>query len=371
MTGVRQSFVFCREADGFDTGKSEEDKWVAPPPGSFFSSTHTRSVTKVYTEGSKFPDTFAYGQLSGSWEWTFLMDYDYLEPLLLAFEGEGGGEDVSSGVFEFTKANNRRVPSFCVRGKILNRITDGAWESGLKDETYILTGCVVKTIRFSKSAGASQVQVSMSGFYANEHMDLGNLDSTDYVEYEGHLVEFQCMFAGDEYVANTESLSVGVENTASAIYTTCTPIASNFAEGQASLTFGTMCYSNDPTHYKTRMYSGGRDKTALYPNHKNLGPIPLVTLKSYNAEQVSYDENGGCTVDFDAAWKKATRTAEFRLTGVAIKGLTRQKGDGSKLQDQINSTDILKIVLAVKSPAYAALKLTSRSDVWSKGPHTI
>lgn len=368
MSGVRQSIVFCREKDGFDTGKNKDDKWIAPPPGTFFSSTHNRSVTKVYTEGSKFPDTFAFGQVQGSWEWTFNMDYDYLEPFMLAFEGEGDGEDSANGVFEFTKSNSRRVPSFCVRGKILNKITEGTWEDGLKDETYILTGCVVKTLRFSKSAGASQVQVSMSGLYANEHMILGDLTATDYEEYGGHLVEFQCMFVGDEYVANTESLSVGVENSASAVYTTCTPIASNYAESQTSLTFTTMCYANDPMRYRTRMYSGGSDRTALYPYHKNMTPIPSVSLKSYNAESVSYDENGGCKVDLVAAQGNANRTAEFRLTDVVIKGLTRQKGDGSKLQDQINSTDMRKLVLAVKSPAY---KGKTREDVWSTGPHCI
>jgi len=368
MSGVRQSIVFCREKDGFDTGKAEGDKWVAPPPGTFFSSTHNRSVTKVYTEGSKFLDTYAYGQVQGSWEWTFNMDYDYLEPFLLAFEGVGTGENTSGGVFEFTKSNSKRVPSFCVRGKILNRITDGTWEENLQDEMYILTGCVVKTVRFSKSAGASQVQVSMSGLYANEHMVLGDLEATDYTEYNGHLVEFQCMFADDEYVANTESLSVGVENSASAIYTTCTPIASNFAESQTSITFGTMCYANDPTRYRTRMYSGGRSKTADYPNHKNLGPISSVKLKSYNAESVTYDNDGGCTVDMAGAMAKATRTAEFRLTDVVIKGLTRQKGDGSKLQDQINSTDVRKLVLVIETPA---CKVASRDEIWSKGPHVI
>lgn len=366
MTGVRQSFAFCIERNGFDTGKASNDSWIAPPPGSFLSTTHTRSVTKVYTEGSKFWDTLAYGQLNGSWEWTFTMDYDYLEPIALAFEDVSIASD---GTVTFEKSNKDRVPSFCIIRRVLNRMTDGRWESGLKDETVVLTGCVVKTIRFSKSAGASQVNVSMNGFYADEHMVLADKDLDPlYQEYTGSLVEFQCMFVGDvaadNYVANTESLSVGIENSASQVFTTCTPIASNFSESQTSFSFGTMAYSNDPEKYKKRLYNGGTGDR-LYPGHKNMTPVPKITLASYNTESVSYDENGGKTISV-SSYTGAGRTALFTLSDVAIKSLTWQKGDGSRLQDQINSTDCREVVLKVKTPVYKG-----KSDVFKDSIHKL
>lgn len=364
MSGVRQSFVYCREKDGFDTGIASKDAWIAPPPGSFFSATHTRSVTKVYTEGSKYWDTVAYGQLSGSWEWTFTMDYDYLEPFALAFDKVS----ISGDTFTFTKENNLRVPSFCVRGKILNDITNSRWNDAGEDETYTLTGCVVKTIRFSKSAGASQVSVSMSGFYANEYMVLDDLDATDYQDYDGHLVEFSCMFIGNDYMADTESLSVGIENSASAIYTTCSPIASNFAESQTSFTFGMMAYANNPDRYWTRLYGGGvkatETKGYYYPHHKNMAPVPQIDLKSFNTDAITYDsDTGKASADFTTALGNATRTATISLVKTVIKSLTRQKGDGSKLQDQINSTDVQKVQLVVKTPYYSGV--SSRDGMWA------
>lgn len=367
MTGVRQSFAFCIERNGFDTGKASSDSWIAPPPGSFLSTTHTRSTTKVYTEGSKFWDTVAYGQLNGSWEWTFTMDYDYIEPIALAFE------DVtieSDGTVTFQKSNIDRVPSFCIIRRVLNRITDGRWESGLKDETVILTGCVVKTIRFSKSAGASQVNVSMNGFYADEHMVLHDKNMpTLYQDYTGSLVEFECMFIGDikaeNYVANTESLSVGIENSASAVFTTCTPIASNFSESQTSFSFGTMAYSNDPEKYKKRLYNGG-DGSRTYPGHKGMTPIPRINLASYSSENITYDDNGGKTVDVATGYTGAARRAVFTLTNVVIKSLTWQKGDGSRLQDQINSTEFQNLELSIKSPVFKG-----KTDLFSGSPHKL
>lgn len=367
MTGVRQSFAFCIERDGFDTGKADGDSWIAPPSGSFLSTTHTRSVTKVYTAGSKHWDTLAYGQLNGSWEWTFTMDYDYLEPIALAFEDVSIDSD---GTVTFEKSDTDRVPSFCIIRRVLNRMTDGRWESNLKDETVILTGCVVKTIRFSKSAGASQVNVSMNGFYADEHMVLHDTDMpTLYQDYNGSLVEFECMFIGDvskdAYVANTESLSVGIENSASSVFTTCTPIASNFSESQTSYSFGTMAYSNDPEKYKKRLYNGG-DGTKLYPAHKGLKPISTIKLASYSSESITYDDNGGKSIDVSAGFDSAERHAVFTLSKVAIKSLTWQKGDGSRLQDQINSTDCQKVELEVKTPVYKG-----KSDIFSDSPHKL
>ena len=152
---------------------------------------------------------------------------------------------------------------------------------------------MVKTARFSRSAGSSQISVTLSGFYCDEQMILSNLTSTDYQEYNGELIEYSCLFAGaisnDNYVANTESISLGIENSAAAIYTTCTPFAKDYAEGQTSFTFGTTCYSDDPERYKLRLYGGGVKPAftkgkAISPLAKRMKPIPEMNIVSYTSE---------------------------------------------------------------------------------------
>lgn len=367
MTGIRSSFVFCKE-ETYKGGIPDEKKWISPPAGSFLSTTHNRSTQKVFSTGTKTYDTLAYGQLSGSWEWTFTLDYDYIEPLFLIFEDVKCTIDDEKKVatYTFSKANNMRVPSFTIRRKILNNITNGTED--VLDETIIYKGCVVKTARFSKAAGASQVGVSLSGFYATEETTLGDLATTDYQEYTGELVEFSCMFAGpidgDNYVANTESLSLGIENSASAIFSTCTPFASDFAEAQTSYTFGTTAYSNDPLRYKMRMYGGGlRAGTSgtVRPKAKGMRPIPEVHLASYTGELDDMEFGAGSENPIKTVFDESAYNLDIKLEDLAIKSLTYQKGDGSKLQDQINSTEFRKMSITIKSPNMAGI-----DNIWTE-----
>lgn len=376
MTGIRGSFVFCRERD-FRAGKDPDDRWIAPPAGSFLSTTHNRATQKLYSAGSKYYDTLAYGSLSGSWEWTFTLDYDYIEPLCLIFEGaevdigtdSATGEKVST--YTFTKLNNRKVPSFCIRRKILNDLTTG-FDGKVDDETIEYYGCVVKTARLSKSSGTSQVSVTLSGLYCDEQMTLSDLDATDYQEYTGEIVEYSCLFAGavdnDNYVANTESISLGIENSAAAIFTTCTPFAKDYCEGQTSLTFGTTCYSDDPQRYKTRLYGGGVRKTGstMSPGAKRMKPIPEMNIISYTSE---LDDDAFATIA--DVYRSSDKSACMTLTDVAVKSLTWQKGDGSKLQDQINSTEFRKFKLQIKN--HLGLDFgVGDSSIWGKAnPHAL
>ena len=136
MTGIRQSIVFSEEST-YAQGKKSGSYWVAPPPGTFFTSTHNRDVQRVQTTGSKFWDAQAYGKLSGSWSWTFTFDYEYLEPFYFAFESvsradppsellgqtlEGSG--TSGKLYTFEKINNARVKSFTIRRKINKRMVN-------------------------------------------------------------------------------------------------------------------------------------------------------------------------------------------------------------------------------------------------------
>lgn len=363
MSGIRQSFCFCREKT-YKAGKADGDCWIAPPPGSFLSTTHNRSTKKIYTQGSKFFDTVAYGSMSGSWEWTFVADYEYFEPFMLAFDEtsftavkDKDGKTIA-GEYVFSKKNNKRVPSFCIRRKVLNGITGGS--HGL-DEESILYGCVVKSIRFSRSAADSPLNVTMSGFYADEQTALKNLINTDYQEYTGSLVEFSCMFIGEvsneNYVANTESLTIGIENGASAVYSVCSPFASSYAENQTSVSFGTTAYSNDPMRYKMRVYGGGETATptndVYRPRSKGMTPIPLVNIVAYNG-MAEGDASNIATI-----YEGSTRRMKMSLDKVVIKSMTWQKGDGNKLQDQINSTEVRNLTLSIRSG-----QALSIDDLW-------
>ena len=97
MSGVRQSMLFSLE-DVFGEGKGTRYSWIAPPPGSWLTTTHNRNTTRVNTQGCKTYDAIAYGSLSGSFEWNFSMSYDYLEPLYLMFESYGAYTEVDGAM---------------------------------------------------------------------------------------------------------------------------------------------------------------------------------------------------------------------------------------------------------------------------------
>lgn len=353
MSSIRMSCIWAFE-DEFGKGRGSGEEWRAPPPGSYISSSHSRNVNKITAEGTKIFETYSFGTVSGSFEWSFVLDYDYLDPLLLVYEDYS----YSGGVHSFSKKNNMRVPSFCIRRKILNRMAGGPDGS---DEIVELKGCVAKSISFSMSAGSSQVSVTISGVYTDEKMYCGDLATTDYQEYEGDLVEFACLFVGEaecgNYVANTDSLSLSFDNSVSIVYSTCTPFGAEYSEGQTSYTFGTSCYSNNPANYKRRVYSGGYRNTDLHPQSKNLAPIPLLTVASYS---LAMKDGYGDTVE--EAIEASDKTAIFSIYDCVIKSLTWQKGDGSKLQDQISSTDCRYINLKVKN---------GQGDLRNDPPHTV
>ena len=91
MTSARQSQVIVLEKE-FGKGRPYGANgrpladWIHVPPGSFMQFTLQRATTRINTSGSKFFDSVAYGQLRGKWDWNFVLDYNYLEPLLLVFD---------------------------------------------------------------------------------------------------------------------------------------------------------------------------------------------------------------------------------------------------------------------------------------------
>lgn len=363
MTSVRQSIIYSLEDDdGFGTGKGDSYSWLAPPPGSFFDSTSSVATQRIQSAGSKYLDTIAYGKRSGTWRWTFPLDYNYLEPLYLVFEGSTPGAGTAQTVgstttymYTFTKANAERVRSFTVRRVKLNVMAGGLRSTpntsgvlGGLDEIVELRGMVCTSVTFSRTSGTSQMNVEMSGFYTDEVMTKGRFGATDYQPYQGNLVEYSCLFIGSvadsNYVANTESLSITIDNQSEAVYNICTPIAKEYVENITNYTFSTTAYSNDPSHWEQRVYSGGFDNTALRPMTKGLKPIETMHI-------VSYDQ----TVDTSApSWSGAiansTKKVDIAITKCEVKSLQWQNGDGSKLQDVISSSMCQKIEFTILSP---------------------
>lgn len=356
MTSIRNSMVFSLE-DDFGKGKGNGYAWIAPPPGSYFDHTNSRNVSRIQSTGTKIWDTLAYGKLEGTWNWNFILDYNYLEPLFLVFEkyrpSEGTPTTIGSTTsytYTFSKTDSERIPSFCVRRVILNRMAGGLRSSdGGLDEIVYLKGCVCESITFSRAAGQSQMTVSMNGFYAHEVMEKGQLSKTDHVIYSGNLMEYTCLFINgtseDDYVANTESLSLGISNSAEAIFNVCTPFAKEYCEGISKYTFSTTAYSNDPSHYQQRVYSGGYDNTALQPKAKGMKPIPKMYILGYNQEM------GETYITQRAAYDASPQRMMITITECAIKSLQWRSGDSEKLQDVISSTDCQQIEFTFASPA--------------------
>ena len=368
MTGVRQSIVFQIE-DGYGNGNPPQIKggvaasyWVAAPPGSFFTSTHRRNTSRIQSMGSKFWDTVAYGTLQGTWEWTFYLDYNYPEPLFLIFEGGEETNVVSANKLVFTKNNNKRIPSFTVRRKLLNDFIGGA-----DNEVSILKGCVVRSATFSKPSNASYVQVTMSGFYSTEELYAlpeDEMDETDYTEYEGNLVEYGCLTSAElsdadidnsSLIQNTDQVSITIDNSAEQIFSTCSAFSTEYAEGLAKITMSASSYANHPTYYKAGVYSGGErfnsimdvlsSGEAIAPGSKGMKPLDHAYLTSYNAMA----RNTGGIIG--QAYSQSTRSSVMHLDKVVMSSLTWQKGDGGKLVDSVSGCPVRNLDITMRTPA--------------------
>lgn len=372
MSAVRVGFVFALE-DEYGKGPGQGKPWIAPPPGSYISTQHNRTAQRIQSTGTKFWDTVAYGKLSGSFTWPFTFDYNYLEPFFLAFEKyvgpttstidsesaqEGSRFTHTYGYYTFAKQDGVRPKPFSIRRKIINHTTNGDEDS---DELSQLNGCVIRSIKISKSTTTSQVNVTLSGFYSNEFMVEGHLPMTDYQGYDGQLAEYMCMFTADgnvesdgqySYVANTDSLELTVTNNIEAIYTTCSPFAKNFYEGIAAFDFSTSCWSNDIHRYKTRVYGGGSQapespvgSNRYVPMTKHLSPLKGIRLCTYDGTLDDVDNASAMNII-----RSSDRVAIFNIRDTVIKSLPWPKADGSKIQDVISSAECRNIWLEVKVP---------------------
>lgn len=321
-------------------------------------------MTRVNTEGSKFWDDIAYGSFSGTFEWTFYMDTEYIEPFYLAFEGYSCSSSGGQYVHTFQKQNNARIRSFCIRGKLLNRMAGGPSDS---DEVTELLGCIVTSVKFSMSAGESATSVTFSGSFADMRSYYGNLSTTDYQEYDGYLTEYSCLFIGnsisdDTYVSMIDSITISVDNNAEMLYTTCSPFAANYYEGVSNFTLSLTGYSNDPARFKRRFYSGGYTNTPTMPMTKGLQPCDDMYIASYDLSVRDGDAD-----DIGEAVTNSDRYVIYHIEECVYRIAQWQKGDGSKLQDSISSAECRKVGLEIKS-SIPSIATTNSHPVTSADP---
>lgn len=379
MTGVRASVIFAFE-DEFGEGKGKNESWRAPPPGTRFTHSYQRSTNRVDAMGTKTYDTVAFGAYKGTWSWTCLLDYEHLEPLLMMFEVE----EVSGDEVVLKKTASTRVKSFAVRRVQLNRLAGGPI-----DEVLELRGCVCTTIRLSLSAGSSQWSVTIGGFCAKEMTYLDEYDHTDYVEYDGTLVQFGCLFVGDidkpgtgavsadNYVGLCDTVQIEISNNAETLDSICTPFSPSYIEGKTENQMSMTVYSNDPFLFKQRLYTGGqgldtavtdttttavdgkkiadvstvtasgKERKYLHrPLCKDLAPLPKLSIVSYDACKGLGDAKGE---DIAGTVSIARRMMEIDVTGVVFKSMSWANGE-SKMVDQLTSLTCKDISIRIRHP---------------------
>lgn len=354
MTGIRYAVSAAEESSFGVKGTN----YFVLPPGAYMSATYNVSTETVYAPGSKFFDDVVYGRVQGSFEISCNLSYEHLELFRFVFE-DYDVDTVSEGVYKhtFKKANNTRPKSFTIRRRTLNSLTEV--NAGEDEVTYFM-GCIMKSCRISQASGSGKMTATFSGYFADSETVLGNLGGTGYKEFEGQNVEWSCMFIGSNYVANVESLTLSINNGAGMQYTTCKSTAVNFYESQSSFQFGMICYSNDFKRYKALVYTGGQDASKAasgntYRNMcKNKHPIPKLSMKSFNTCHEDTDAN------IDATVARATKSLTFNITDCIVKSATWQKGDGSRMLDQMSSAECRKIEMVVVNdiPSYTTVPTT-------------
>ena len=429
MTGIRKSVCFCRERDGFGTGIHDEsrgafpavqfaehintdgtrtleiaryetyDHWLAPPPGTMFSHNHNRSVQRIQTTGSKFWDAQAYGQLSGTWEWTFPFSYDYLEPFLFVFEDvvlsatDLDDDRLEALVHRFQKANNMRVPSFTVKIVIDNEMIGSAY-----NEETVIKGCVVQSMQISKSNSTSVLNISLSGFYASEEMTYSSsTPQTVYREPDRRWMRtaewaglYRDVLGRARYMANVESLSIQLSNSSDRVFSVCSPFASNYYEGttQISMTAG-MWYS-DPLQYRTLLMA--QNGNIFAPRAKGdciVGELDIITttlqdlpvpgnfddtpFSSTHKVPPKYAKTSEKFVQESALGEVSEEYLYMRMLDVALKSYVADKGEGSALKDNMSGVDCRFMTFDVPvvrkaATTYSSMEAGIRTRHWVYSP---
>lgn len=325
----RQSFVFARETEfgkGHDTSEML-GMWYQPPPGSKFSYTYSREGQKLVQTGQRTWKEIAYGKVSGSWQWAFPMDYDYIEPFLFCFDKYTFSTDEATrGVHKFSRTDEGLTSSFTVRVKTLNRVVGGPG-----DMFEDLVGCVVTSFKMASSAGSSQMMVSLGGIFTDmsqgsEGYAIGTLDNLDYVRRANNAVRYTCMYIGEDAIADVSSVSVQSKNSVNLAYSVLNPIARSRYEAATSNMFSCAIFSKNPAVLRQRVYSGGHvaDQRTRWTK---LAPIPEVTFRS-------------------ATDDKNPDTLRVTAEDVVVRSIG-MRDEGQILYDMLDSTECRTIAITV------------------------
>ena len=187
-------------------------------------------------------------------------------------------------------------------------------------------------------------------------------------------------------MANAESLSISMENSAAAVYSVASPFASNYHEGIANVQMSAKIWYTDPLQYRAMLMSDMGDGTYA-PMSKGLRPYGGFAIVATNLHD---DPVPGLCSDEDFSqsqtevynprvWKitgvdtrspsygghgylqnsylnRATAFVMFRLNSVALKSYVADKGDGSELSDTIGSSDCRTLYIDI---VQGSLKRTS------------
>lgn len=378
MTAIRKSYLIAIE-DGFGTGQAKDDKWYPMPQGFYLSWSASTQASSLYGTGAKIRQNSIYGSFQGSWNASYVMDFNNLEFLSIIFDTEDNDspEAIDStdttkanflteqnGVYEhvFRKINNRRQRSYVIKERVLNKIANGDY-----DEENVLKGFLARNIQIARSTSGSQMALEMSGVFADKYTTLfdSRLDSF-FVPINDPLTQYSCMYMGlnatpedEDAVEQVDSHSINIETSVSLVYSTCSPIATDFFEDKSTFAWNATAYMNNPTKkFKLLSNSGGtlNPKTTIttpdghharQPMGKNLAPLEYVNFITYDeSKRDAYHGNYLSVVD---AYLNSPHVVWVQARNSTVKSTTTPKGDGSKLQDSLSSVECDEIIIRVRN----------------------
>lgn len=371
MADPRKSVALALEKGKFgkgfvlDANDNEVDSasgtgvFYALPPGTWISHSNEFKAESIYATGSKLRETAAYGPFSGSWSIHFIMDYEHTEFLDLVFDNHTVSEAVSgvttdtgASVYDhiWEKDNAKFIKPFVIREKILNRIANSANPNAL-DEVVLLKGCLVKDVEFNRSQQGSQMEVRMSGVFADMEVQLAQLDGTDYTPYNNTVgpSQYSCMFMDGEeeenYVRDVDSHAIKLAMDTSLVYNTCTPFATSYFEGQTHITWDAKTFMNDPLKkFQLRPFSGGKDAAHLKPMAKGLMPMEEVYFTTYN---LSMRDQGYESITEPIA--ESPYLIKFELQDSTVNAMSWPDGEGEKMTDSLQGIETTKLILTVRN----------------------
>jgi len=358
MTGVRASAVM-RFEKRFGVSRSDIDPsdpdYLAPnegwlPIGDKLETTFTpnNNWTVLNSIGTKFRTGEVAGKFDGTFSISTLLDYYNIYILATCMEGyaydypidaEGNyrlvdplGPDNPTNYFPkvhtFKKADSRRVPSFEVKQKVLNKMVDGSF-----DVTRTFKGCVVNNAQFNQDTSKSTLGITLPGKYRWQIDKYEDLPATDWVPYIGDKIEWNCLSINGEEIANVETLGFGVNNNSDFLFGTCSRKSSGYYEKNAVFAMNATVYSNRPELFQQRIYSGGfGDYLPPHPTEHGLlsvdGVNPIFEPLKKNLKPIPQMEITSPTAD------GSDRYCEIILGMVTVSGYALEAKTDSKMVDK-------------------------------------